>query len=275
MLPIDPPALDGDEPPAMAAIDAEVPVPEPVGSTLATDSETETGTRMLELRAPAQRRVAHLGPGAWLVRHGRDFERRHRRVGWSSQARVEHGFRGSDLCGNRADRALEPGHLELGAQHLGLIPGSRAVACARGRDELSSERDLLIDDAGHRAAFAQHEEGASRVELHVLGHTFGLRPQPPRVGFRRSLAMATNSGERKALLDHQAHVRTLQHERQVIDGRHQHRILEGRDDRRSLAGSPSPGAGGDDLLAMRPPVGENILESERVWQLVSRLRACG
>src|SRR5688572_11239827 len=47
MLPIDPPALDGDEPPGMAPIDAEVPAPEPVGSTPATDSETETGTRML------------------------------------------------------------------------------------------------------------------------------------------------------------------------------------------------------------------------------------
>ena len=81
--------------------------------------------------------------------------------------------------------------------------------------------------------------------------------------------MPEHSGERKALLDHQARVDSMEHERQVID-RHDHWTI-GAETIAGLSGGSSPSARGDDLLAVHAPIRENVLvskaESEGLWAL--------
>ncbi len=98
-----------------------------------------------KLRPGRQRRLDGR-PGRRRLRERERRERRHGAVRVQREARVEHGFCAAHFAHERARKRFEPGHLDLGAQHVGLRRGSAGVSGIRGADDVARERELLGDE---------------------------------------------------------------------------------------------------------------------------------
>ena len=95
--------------------------------------------------------------------NARDAKRRHGPVRVQREARVEHGFCAAHFAHERARKRFEPGHLDLGAQHIRLRRGSTGVAGIGGADHVAREGELFGDEGRGPSALLHHEKGVDRL----------------------------------------------------------------------------------------------------------------
>ena len=182
-----------------------------------------------ELRALGQRRLDARPRGNGLREHERR-QRWDRLIGVEREAGVEHGFGAADLADERARQRLEPGDLDLRAQHVGLRRGAAGVSGVRGGDDVAGEGQLLVDERRRPPPLLEHQERVGRLHADVEDGPPRVGPQPIHVRQRRGATMSADARQRNPLLDRDADVRALQHEGQVIQRRRDHRIVERGDD---------------------------------------------